>query len=256
MTQVTTDKDAVPASGGLQSSVLGWSTHDQIVPNKLSARGPPDRNLSQEAAVFLAEAPEATSPLVKGLVPGSGISLPHGQPRARKSFVVLDTQIAASTGCPPFGLARLEVVEPIVCWYLTEEDCAGEVKKRVRALLAGRGLTEPPSGFRLSVQRGLSLDDVETQDHIIREILKYRVRLVGIDPIRGSSGAVDKGPGDLQPLVKCLRRITRETGVELRIDGKPDDRARAHRASALCSSRLSGDPCRRSVSDPCRRSVV
>jgi hypothetical protein len=197
-------------------------------------------SLSQDASAFLAAAPDAPSPLVKGLVPGSGINLQHGQPRGRKSIVILATQLAAAVGDAPFGLARLEVAAPIVCWYLTEEDNAGELKKRVRELLAGSGAVEPPVGFRLSAQKGLTLDDVRTQDRIIREILKHGVQVLALDPIRAISSAVDKGPSDLQPLVKCLRRIMRETGVVLQIahhdtkprnDGKPDDRPRAQRAS-------------------------
>lgn len=196
--------------------------------------------LSQTVTEFLADAPEPVPPLIQDFIPGSGISLPHGQPRARKSLMALEALIAGSACVPPFGLARLVVTAPIVTWYLTEEDNAGEVKKRIRALLAGRDLQALPDGFRVSAQKGLTLDDVRTQDRLIREVIQHNVRLLTLDPIRSLSSAVDKGPGDLQPLVKSLRRIMRETGVvlqlvhhdtKLRADGKPDDRPRAQRAS-------------------------
>jgi hypothetical protein len=196
--------------------------------------------LSQAASDFLCEAPEPTLPLIEGLIPGAGISLPHGQPRSRKSLIVLAVHLAVTRGVAPFGLPRLHVAEPINSIYLTDEDHASEVKKRLRAQLAGVGLTEPPAGFRLVVQKGLSLDDIATQDRLIREIQKYNIRLVTFDPIRGTSTAVDQGPRELQPLVRCLRRIMRETAVVPQLahhdvkparDGRADDRPRAQRAS-------------------------
>lgn len=196
--------------------------------------------LSESVDAFLATTQEPAPPLVKGLIPGAGIVLPHGQPRSRKTLVVMATFIAAAAGRPPFGVERLEVTEPIRSWFATEEDPSGEMKQRTTEIIAGLELSSQPTAFRLSVQRGLSLDDVQSQDRIIREIQKHQIQVLGLDPLRALSAAVDKGPGDLQPLVKALRRIMRETGVVLvlphhdvkpRADGKPDDRPRAQRAS-------------------------
>jgi hypothetical protein len=194
---------------------------------------------SQDLETFLAEAPAVRPPLVEGLIPSAGLVLPHGHPRSRKSYVVIDAMLALAAGVPPLAMARLTVTEPTPCWYITEEDHKAEVARRCCALLAGRNM-ERPALFRLSVRAGITLDDPRCQDQIIREALRHRVRAIAFDPIRAVSAAVDKGPGDLAPLARSLRRLMRETDATVilphhdtkpRNDGKPDDRPRAQRAS-------------------------
>ncbi len=194
---------------------------------------------SDDLAMFLNAAPSATAPLIEGLIPGAGLVLPHGQPRSRKSYVFLDALLSLAAGVSPMGLGRLAVAEPTPCWYLTEEDHQAEVARRIRALLAGRKAELPPL-FRVSVRKGITLNDPRCQDQIVREALLHKMRAIAFDPARAFSDAVDKGPADLTPLTRFLRRLMRETDAVIilphhdtkpRNDGKPDDRPRAQRAS-------------------------
>jgi hypothetical protein len=199
-----------------------------------------DGDLGQSADVFLSDSADAAPPLVRDFIPGVGIVLPHGHPRSRKSLITLHVLLSAALGESPFRLTRLLVTGPIASWYLTEEDHASELKKRLLEELAGRELQSPPATFRVSAQKGVSLDDPRTVDRVIREVSQNGIRLLAFDPVRAFSVAVDQGPNELQPLAKSLRRIIRETGVVIllphhdtkpRQDGKADDRPRAHRAS-------------------------
>jgi RecA-family ATPase len=194
---------------------------------------------SDDLATFLGAAPSAPAPLIDGLLPGEGLVLAHGQPRSRKSYVVLDALLSLAAGVSPFGTERLAVAAPTPCWYLTEEDPPARVKQRISALLAGRQ-AGPPELFRLSVWKGVTLTDGHCQDRIIREVREHGIRAIAFDPARAFSDAVDKGPGELTPLTRFLRRLMRETAVvpilvhhdtKPRNDGKPDGRARAQRAS-------------------------
>lgn len=194
---------------------------------------------SDELAGFLDATPSTTEPLIKGLLPGAGLVVPHGQPRSRKSYLILEALLSLAAGVAPLGLPRLVVTEPTSCWYLTEEDHAAEVKRRILALLAGRR-AERPTLLRLSVRKGITLNDSRCQDQIIREAVEHKIRAIAFDPARAFSDAVDKGPGDLTPLTRFLRRLMREAECAIvmshhdtkpRNDGKPDDRPRAQRAS-------------------------
>jgi hypothetical protein len=96
-----------------------------------------------------------------------------------------------------------------------------------------------PDALRLSVQRGLSLDDPECQRRILAEIEQHAIELLIVDSLRNSSRAVDQGPREFAPLRDFLRLLIRKTGVAILMGhhdvkppiGKADDRQTAHRAS-------------------------
>jgi len=210
-----------------------------------------DESWSDSLTDFLETASDAVPPLIEGLVPGTGICLWHGQPRSRKSLVALDVSLSLAAGLPPFGSARLTVAAAVPVWYISEEDPASEVKSRVRKLLAGRAAL-PPSLFRLSVFKGICLDEPRIQDGLVRDARRHGARLITFDPIRSVSRAVDQGPAELKPLVDFLRRLMYETGAVIilphhdtkpRSDGKTDERPRAQRASGGGILSISEAPC-------------
>ncbi len=86
---------------------------------------------------------------------------------------------------------------------------------------------------------GAWLDDESWQERIIDAVHQEHIRAVIFDPARSVTAAVDKGPSNLQPLARFLRRLMRESGCTVILvhhDTKPlvgqtDTRKRAYRAS-------------------------
>ena len=104
----------------------------------------------------------------------------------------------------------------------------------------GRTCGRAPRAVATLREKGITLNDPRCQDQIIREAVEHKIRAIAFDPARAFSDGVDKGPGDLTPLTRFLRRLMRETGATIilahhdtkpRNDGKTDDRPRAQRAS-------------------------
>jgi len=198
------------------------------------------RTVAETWPVFYDRLAAHTQPvdLVPGLVPGLGLTVVHGQPRALKTWTLLELACALSTGTPAFGLARFAIPHPQVVWFVTDEDPELVIRDRICALLAGRDRPWPTT-LHVSVQRGLRLDDRAWQQAITTYAKTHGVQLTIVDPIRSASAAVDQGPIELAPLRDYLRGFMRVTGSAVAIGhhdvkplaGKTDDRARPQRAS-------------------------
>lgn len=175
--------------------------------------------------------------LITGLVVRAAITLIHGDPRGFKSWLALLTALCAAAGVPVFG--RCDVPTPLRVLYVTGEDSAKRIAERLDALMAGIGLSEVPPTLFLSVQAGVWLDDPVWRQRVLAFLRREQIDLVIIDPLRQASGAVDKGPADLQPLARWLRELITRTGVSIVLvhhDAKPlvgakDDRRLPQRAS-------------------------
>lgn len=191
------------------------------------------------APIFLAVEDPPTPYLINEILPEGVICLDHGEPRTRKSFYELETAIALATGTPVFGHDRFSVPKPVPVLYLSQEDTAPLVRLRVRALLKGKGIDRFPETLAFAVHKGITLDNHEWHEKLIRAILKYGFRVIILDPIRRFSAKADKGPSEVNEITQYLRQITAETGAALKIvhhDVKPakdsrDERRRSHRAS-------------------------
>lgn len=177
--------------------------------------------------------------LIPELIPEDSISLWHGQPRSGKTMAMLEALLAMATATPAFGLTRLAVPEPVSVGYITEEDSERRIRERLAWLLAGRGLEAPPPSFYLSARRGVDIDDEDWQGSIILTVRQRKILFLAMDPLRGLTANADQGPAELKSVAKFLRKVQRETGCAIGLlhhdtkpqAGKPDDRARAQRAS-------------------------
>ncbi len=224
----------LPASNGSGSK---HSAHVQTLPLMADVSIPAAETL----LAFVARLRDRVHPpdVVPGLVPGIGITMPHGQPRSLKTWFELEICRACTMADDAFGLERFRVTEPVPAWYTTEEDPELEIRDRLACLFAGRGASSFPDVFHVSVQRSIDLDDPAWQTSAIRYAVNHGIKAWVVDPIRASSGAVDQGPRDVKPLAAFLRKFIRETGAIVMIghhDTKPpvatpDNRARPQRAS-------------------------
>ena len=191
-----------------------------------------------DALVRLATMP-APRYLVRGLIPGDGITLLHSQPREWKTLTALQIGLSIAAGVPLFGLERLAVEEPAAVLYITNEDSERRVLERLRGLVAGLGLAAVPAGLHVAAGCGVDLDDPAWRLRTIREAQRLNARLVILDPLRSVTACVDQGPAELKPFAGFCRRLIRETPTALLTvhhDSKPpvtntDTRRRPQRAS-------------------------
>jgi len=115
--------------------------------------------------------------------------------------------IAAATGTPAFGLERFKPSRQFRVLYCSQEDTNAIVKPRARKMLAARGITEIPDNLGFSVHKGINLDDSRWEEHFYAEVLGNAIELVFLDPIRYFTEHADKGPADVMPVTKYLRRF-------------------------------------------------
>ena len=175
--------------------------------------------------------------LVDGLVPGEGIALIHADPRTFKSWIVED--ICLSLASETKALTTLDTHGPVTTLYVSNEDSPRLTADRFMKLARGRGLTVLPDQLLVAVHAGTWLDDEPWQARVIELARREHVKLVALDPLRSLSGAVDKGPSDLQPFARFLRLLMQSAGCAVLlshhdtkpINGQPDTRKRAYRAS-------------------------
>ena len=136
-------------------------------PSFESEEAPVDDSIvvAERLPAFIARLRETIHPpdIIPLLVPGAGITMPHGQPRSLKTWFGLECACAASSADAAFGLERFRVTRPIETWYLTEEDPEIEIRDRLECLFTGRGASAYPANFHLSVQRLIQLDDPQWQ---------------------------------------------------------------------------------------------
>lgn len=191
---------------------------------------------------FLARVSVLPAPrfLLDPLIPNEGLCTWHGHPRTMKSLAMLDALIAITTGGCAFGLDAFRAPRPARVLFIGEEDPERQVAKRLSEMLAARGI-DPPGTLALVVRRGLNLDVPEWQAFVLRECARFGPELLWLDPARGVTSAVDKGPAELAPFARFLRDLMRTTTAKaialVHHDVKPlptgsrDERERAWRAS-------------------------
>lgn len=195
----------------------------------------------EDGRAFMARVEKLPPPrmLVPGLIGEDVIHAMHGQPRGLKTLVYMDVVLSASAGLPPLGLERLRPSAPVRIGYATEEDGERHFYKRMRELVAGKGLTEIPDTLYLAVRSGLSIDNGRDQEALIEAARRLRLQHFVFDPWRAFTGHADQGPAELKPAADFLRRFMRETACSIGIvshdtkpqAGKPEDRPRPQRMS-------------------------
>jgi hypothetical protein len=190
-----------------------------------------------EAIAKLAEGP-ARRMVIDPLVAREETWLLASQPREGKTWWQLAGGLAVADGEMLAG--RFPTVQTNVL-YCTNEDGLRAVTNRLQVLMNGLGRQRIPDNFRLFVGGGLWLDDKADywQGQLIKDVRAFEIGLVIFDPLRSVTGCVDKGPSELQPFARFLRRLITETGCapwcshhEIKPSaGSFDDRRPAQRAA-------------------------
>ena len=101
----------------------------------------PDAPIAETFPAFHARLCNRVAPadIVPNLIPGSGTTWTHGQPRTFKTWIWMEILRAVTTGGCAFALERFRVRQAMPAWYLTEEDPDIEVDQRLMCCLNGVG---------------------------------------------------------------------------------------------------------------------
>ena len=67
----------------------------------------------------------------------------------------------------------------------------------------------------VSVRQGWDLDSRVHQDRLIQMVQAQQIEVLILDPIRSVTATTDQAFSELRPFVQFLRRLVRETGVQL-----------------------------------------
>lgn len=160
---------------------------------------------------------------VGGLLPRDGIAILGGVPKSRKSWFALDLVIAVASGQAVLGGRP---VQPGPVLYVALEDQKEDVRTRLRALGAGRGITEEELGaLDLWVVGGTQLDllDLQKVEEIVArgvmalhqkhpDQVPSRFALIVIDPLRDAHSANEDSSTEMRPVLASLRGLQRALG--------------------------------------------
>jgi len=161
--------------------------------------------------------------LVAGLLPRDGVAILGGVPKSRKSWFALDLGLAVASGQAVLGSRP---VQPGPVLYVVLEDQEEDVRTRLRALGAGRGLTEESlAALDLWVVGGTPLDLLEPQkveEIVARGVMALqhkhdgkvpqRFALIVIDPLRDAHSANEDSSTEMRPVLASLRGLQRALG--------------------------------------------
>ncbi len=143
---------------------------------------------------------------VERLITTGGIATTAGEPKAGiKTWILIDGAIAIATGTKMCG--EFTAKQGTVAIFFAE-DQAQSVRNRVRALLAGRGLTSIEPGRFFLEPRGEFIDVLKEEDlaWIVASVRAIgRIDLLVLDPLRDiHSGEEDKSDS-MRDVMRSLR---------------------------------------------------
>jgi hypothetical protein len=151
----------------------------------------------------------ATTWLVEGLLTTGGVGVIGGEPKVSKTWTALELAVAVATGTKAFGAYGTGV--PRRAHYFFAEDMARQVRNRLRALAASRGMSPTQVCERLQVQpRGRFLDITRDDDIalIVASVRKHGgTDLLVLDPLRDIHGGEEDKSDSMRDVMRRLRLL-------------------------------------------------
>lgn len=171
------------------------------------------------AALFVRDYPSAIW-AVHGLITRGGQCTIGGEPKAAtKTWIATDVAVAVATGTKALGEFAAE--QGTVAYFYAE-DLDRQVRNRIRAVLAGRGLGPDALGGRLHVcPRGKFIDVMQDEDLALivascRRIGK--IDLLVLDPLRDISSAAEDKSDEMSRVMRRLRLLGELLGCTVAVN--------------------------------------
>lgn len=158
--------------------------------------------------------------LIKGLIPKDTLTIIGADPKASKTWTLLELALAIGTGEKAFG--EFPVAEPDgepVLLFLNE-DTARSVRNRFRALAAGRDF-QPSRLSKVAVRTREPFDLCNRTElaKFIVDVLMAPVRpaLIGLDPLRNLHAMEENSSTEMRMVLRALGAIREFCGCALAV---------------------------------------
>ncbi len=192
----------------------GDTPHDTPAPGALRVVG---------AGTFLAEPDHEPVALVDSILSDDGGGWISGEEKLGKSWWMIEEAVCLALGLPVCGRFPVETRRRVL--VLEEEDSPRRVRRRLRALLRGKGLDpESPAvrddldaWLRVSVWSGFSLDNAALVDELRAAIDDFRPAICYIDCLRKVTHRNLNHADEASALLAVLDRLRREYEVIFRL---------------------------------------
>ena len=139
----------------------------------------------------------------------------HGPPKGGKSTWALYLAVAGAWGFFPGTDSLVTVSQPLNVLYVSWEDSASLIARRICEYSAGLGLSGIPQNLKVSESPQLWLDREPYGDLLTSEIAASKYDLTILDTLSYAHAVDEDRADEIKPLMARLRSIARATGSSI-----------------------------------------
>jgi hypothetical protein len=179
-----------------------------------SEAGPPPRPWIITLEDLLAEPDEPEEWIADGLVLVPTVNLVCGPAKTYKSLFVQEVAIAVATGSAVFGLYGVPAPRTVV--YVQEESSRRALRRRFRAICAGRGMHPAALEGRLLLitNEEFALDDPNHVERFVEEVIAVHQPVLCIwDPLVEMHSANENAGEEMRPILRVFKQFRNEAGI-------------------------------------------
>jgi len=152
-----------------------------------------------------------------------------GESKTYKSLLALDMAVSVASGTPFLDYFQVPAASrgPVLLWQ--EENDEGLVQERLRRIEFARGLGPTSTGFHLNLagreyplifgnRQSIDLNDEHDLKYILRQIHRYKPRLVILDPLYMMVPELNENEAsEMTPMLRNLMNIQRDTKTTIQV---------------------------------------
>lgn len=147
--------------------------------------------------------------IVRGLLAENTVTVIGADPKASKTWTLIDLALAVSGGGSALG-AFPSMVPPSVVFLFLNEDGKRSVKNRLRALCAGYGYdAERANRIEVRCREQIDLTNRQQVAQFIVDVRMTGVKpaFIGLDPLRNLHPAEENSGTEMQPVLRAVGAI-------------------------------------------------
>jgi hypothetical protein len=178
--------------------------------------------------------PEEHRWLIRPLWTRSAVGVLGGPPKVAKTFMALDLAVSVASATPALG--RFPVEDPGTALIYLAEDALPQVRSRIDALCEHRQLDISRLDLAIITAPVLRLDTVEDQDRLRATLLRFKPRLLLLDPLVRLHQRDENNSTEIAWLLSYFRDLQRTFDVAVILVHHMSKKHRAHPGQALRGS--------------------
>jgi RecA-family ATPase len=172
--------------------------------------------------------------LIRHLWGRSSVGVIGGAPKSAKTFTGLDLAVSVASGSPALG--RFPVDAPGTALVYLAEDALPHVRTRLEGLCRHRRLDLNCLDLAIITTPVLRLDTREDQDRLRATLLRFKPRLVLLDPLVRLHSRDENNSGEISALLSYFRDLQRTFDAAVMLVHHMAKKHRAHPGQALRGS--------------------